>query len=83
VDTRSRLVISAIVENNHVMIIYNGDRTGSYMQMVRLAMLILSVSFKDRTIIEPSVEIEHSLLLSWPDKSFRPQSRVAHFGLEI
>jgi hypothetical protein len=48
-----------------------------------LAMLIPSVSFKDRTVVEPSVEIEHSLLLSWSDKSFRPRSRVTQFVLEI
>ena len=37
----------------------NGDRAGFYMQMVLgLAMLILSMSIKDHTIVGTSVEIE-------------------------
>jgi hypothetical protein len=56
----------------------NGDRVGFYMQMVLgLAMLIPSVSNKDRTIVGTFVKIEHNLSLSWPDNLFRPQSRVA------
>ena len=50
---------------------------------VGLAMLIPSVSIKDRTVVGTYVEIEHLLSLSWPDKSFRPRSRVAQFGLKI
>jgi len=46
-----------------------------------------SASFKDRYAVRPRVMLNACLALSWPDKSFRPQSlRVhlrpdTHFGL--
>ena len=33
-----------------------------------------SVSFKDRIAVRPRVMLNACLSLSWPDKSFRPQS---------
>ena len=36
---------------------------------------------KDRFAVCPDVMLNACLALSWPDKSFRPQSRVAQFRL--
>ena len=36
-----------------------------------------SVSVKDRFAVRPHVMLNACLSLSWPDNSFRPQSRVA------
>ena len=41
------------------------------------AYLSLSVSVKDQFAIRPHVMLNACLGLSWPDKSFRPRSRVA------
>ena len=41
------------------------------------AYLSSSVSVNDQFIVHPHVMLNACLTLSWPDKSFRPQSRVA------
>ena len=76
-DTGARLAIFAIMENNKGVV--SKLRLGRilYTNGVGLAMLIPSVSIKDRTVGGTSVEIERCLSLSWPDNSFRPQNRVA------
>ena len=43
------------------------------------AYLSPSVSVKDRFVVRPYVMLNVCLTLSWPDKSFRPRSRVAQF----
>ena len=43
------------------------------------AYLSPSLSIKDRFAVRPHVMLNACLALSWPDKSFRPQSRVAQF----
>ena len=57
-DTRAWLAIFAIVKNNHGVL--SKWRPGGilYANGVGLAMLILSVSIKDRTIVGTSIEIE-------------------------
>ena len=45
--------------------------------MCRLTHVILSVPIKDRVVGGPLVILNACLSLSWPDNSFRPQSRVA------
>ena len=42
-----------------------------------------SVSVKDRFAVCPHVMLNACLSLSWPDNSFRPQSRVAQLKLEV
>ena len=44
--------------------------------------LSLSVSVKDRFTVRPHVMLNACLSLSWPDNSFRPQSRVAQLRPE-
>jgi hypothetical protein len=46
------------------------------------AYLSPSVSVMDRCVVRPHVMLNACLTLSWPDKSFRPQSRVAQLRLE-
>ena len=41
-----------------------------------------SVSVKDRFAVHPHVMLNACLSLSWPDSSFRPQSRVAQLRPE-
>ena len=57
-DTGARLAIFAIMENNHGVL--SKWRLGRilYTNGVGLAMLIPSVSIKDRTIVGTSIEIE-------------------------
>ena len=43
------------------------------------AYLSMSMSVKDRFAVRPHVMLNACLTLSWPDKSFRPRSRVAQF----
>ena len=42
-----------------------------------------SMSVKDRFAVCPHIMLNACLSLSWPDNSFRPQSRVAQFRLEV
>ena len=58
-DTEARLAIFAIVENNHGVL--SKWRLGGilYANGVGLAMLILFMSIKDRTVVGSSVEIQH------------------------
>ena len=57
-DTGARLAIFAIIKNNHGMI--SKWRPGGiwHTNGVGLAMMILSVSIKDRTVAGTSAEIE-------------------------
>ena len=57
-DTRAWLAIFAIMENNHRVL--SKWRPGGilYASGVGLAMLILPVSIKDRTVVGTSIEIE-------------------------
>jgi len=78
VDTRSRLDIFAIVENNHVLImnLRQGGMTIVQQQGMEVLAVNLSpsVSINDRFAVRPRVMLNASLTLSWPDKSFRPRS---------
>ena len=57
-DTKERLAIFAIVENNHGMLSKWRPGGNWYTNGVGLAMLIPPVSIKDRTIVGTSAEIE-------------------------
>jgi hypothetical protein len=71
----------AITENNHVL--RNERRPGGIVIEKQQGMealgayLSLSVSVKDRFVVRPHVMLNACLSLSWPDRSFRPRSRVA------
>ena len=70
-------------ENNHVLM--NKKKTGQDCDREAQGMEVLgaylspSVSIKDRFAIRSHVMLNACLALSWPDKSFQPQSRVAQF----
>ena len=57
-DTKARLAIFAIVKNNHGVLSKWRPGMILYPNGVGLAMLILSVLIKDRTIANTSAEIE-------------------------
>ena len=56
-DTGARLAIFAIVENNHGVLL-SGDQAELICNGVGLAVLVLSMSIKDRTIVGSSVKIK-------------------------
>ena len=57
-DTKERLAIFAIVENNHGMLSKWRPGRNWYTNVVGLAMLIPPMSIKDRTVAGTSTEIE-------------------------
>jgi len=59
VDTKARLAIFAIVENNHSMLSQWRPGGNWYTNGVGLAMLIPPVSIKDHTVAGTSAEMEH------------------------
>ena len=56
-NAKARLAIFAIVENNHGVLL-SGDQAELICNGVGLAMLVLSMSIKDHTVIGASIEIE-------------------------
>ena len=71
--------------NNHVLMNKKETRWDCGREATRHggldAYLSMSMSVKDRFAVRPHVMLNACLALSWLDKSFRPQSRVAQLRL--